>query len=161
VILDASPAVTPLTFSLSSAESTESTVQTEQEDKSDEMRMIEDPVLTLCHFPSPGSNQPEKKKPRLLPTVSLSLLCFSDPVPTTPPQSPRSRGSPHPNFPDDGALFEKPSLKSFLDRFEKIEESLNTPITGAEGLGFFGSTTVPLLDPPPIGELTSYLPLKN
>ena len=152
MILEGSP-VTPVTISLSSAES-ESSLKTEEEKRiSDEMRMIEDPVLTLCHYPSPGSNPPERKKPRVLPTVSLSLLCFSPPVATTPPQSPRVRGgslSP-PNFSEDSVVFEKPQLRALVDKFEKIEDSLNTPVTAAEGAGFFGAS-LPLLDPPPIGE---------
>ncbi len=136
--------VTPVALYLSAAESS-----AEAENLRAEMRMIEDPVLTLCHYPSPGSNPPERKKTRTLPTVSLSLLCFSPPHATTPPQSPRASGGSPPSF-DDAAVFSKPH-RNLLDR---IEDSLNTPVTGAEG--FFGAS-LPLLDPPPIGEYLSFL----
>ena len=159
-----------VSISLSSAES-ESSTRTEEE-KLSEMRMIEDPVLTLCHYPSPGSNPdvPEKKKPRVLPTVSLSLLCFSPPLATSPPLSPlNTKTDPNspPTLPAEttsslsstitSSSFIKPSIKlHHTEKFDKIEDSLNTPVTAAAGSGFF-SSSVPLLDPPPIGKQTTTL----
>lgn len=151
-----------IAISLSSAES-ESSSRTEEE-KLSNMRMIEDPVLTLCHFPSPGSNPdiPERKKSRVLPCVSLSLLCFSPPTATSPPSSPtlsrRDIFCP-PELPttvssslDKASSDDKVGSQS-ESHFDKIDDSLNTPVTAAEGTSFFG-TTVPLLDPPAIGKST-------
>jgi len=148
--------VTPVdtTISLSSAE-LESSSRTEREKSSTNMRMIEDPVLTLCHFPSPGSNPdvPERKKARVLPCVSLSLLCFSPPTATSPPPSPTlKRDSFSPPSSDTTGSLERLDPKSLRpsEGFESIEDSLNTPVTASAGPGFFG-TSVPILDPPPIG----------
>jgi hypothetical protein len=176
------PPVTPpvdrTISSLCSAESAESSSRTERDEISNSnMRMIEDPVLTLCHFPSPGSinpELPERKKARVLPCVSLSLLCFSPPTATSPPppSSPQlkkdSFNSP-PNLSDNSSSLDKLDLStttnnnksslhlhhhpsSSADAFDKVEDSLNTPVTAAAaGSGFFG-TSVPILDPPPIGK---------
>lgn len=150
--------VEEINISLSSTES-EPSVKPE-EGKLSEMRMIED-VLTLCHFPGSNPDVPERsKRARVLPTVSLSLLCFSPPLATTPPPSPRliRSHSPSPSFDCEdreniisstSSTFEKQNHKSQL--LEKLEDSLNTPcVTAAEGTGFFGNNV--LLDPPVIGK---------
>lgn len=135
-------------ISLSAAES-ESSSRTEPDPSAANMRMIEDPVLTLCHFPSPGSNPDGPKKVRVLPCVSLSLLCFSPTTATSPPSSPQfKRHTLSP--PTSDQVLDKLESKLLSPSFHKIEDSLNTPITAVAGTGFFGSS-VPILDPPPIG----------
>jgi hypothetical protein len=139
------PAETTISYSVAESESS----RREAADKSSaNMRMIEDPVLTLCHFPTPGSNPdgPERKKVRVLPCVSLSLLCFSPAAATSPPSSPQLKQDSFSPSDCDLALDKlHPKLPS--EGFHKIEDSLNTPVAGP---GFFGSTVLPILDPPPI-----------
>lgn len=150
------PPVVDANISLSSSSATTESESTSPRTEPDpipaNMRMIEDPVLTLCHFPSPGSNLQERKKVRVLPCVSLSLLCFSPPTATSPPTSPLLHKRHSLSPPDSDCCPLDKLQKGLSPSFHKIEDSLNTPVThSAAGTGFFGSSVVPILDPPPIG----------